>query len=373
MQFLTPDMVARIATVLGVDRNEAQSGISAAVPALLAGLTGVAAKPGGAQSLVEAVKQQSSGLNSFGKMIGGGDQSVYTQKGSQLLTSLLGNQDQSALAGAVGKFAGLGQSGGNSLLAMLAPVAMGIIGKHIGAGNLNAGSLTSLLASQSDQIGQALPAGFGKLLAGTGLLESLGGAASSAAGQAARGATAAREQTAQLAASGARTIGSAGQRAAVPNWIYWAIPLVVALGLIWYMVGQQPEQVAQQAAQPATTVRSVMVGNADVAKQLDDSLGGLRTSLQGITDIASAQAAIPKLQEAGTQVDKINGMLEKLSTDQRSTILGSVKSATASLNQAFDKALAIPGVGEVLRPSINTFRTKLADLSTQPGTVGAGR
>ena len=139
------------------------------------------------------------------------------------------------------------------------------------------------------------------------------------------------------------------------------------------MVGQQPEQLAQQAAQPATTVRSVMVGNADVAKQLDDSLGGLRTSLQGITDIASAQAAIPKLQEAGTQVDKINGMLEKLSTDQRSTILGSVKSATASLNQAFDKALAIPGVGEVLRPSINTFRTKLTELSTQSGTVGAGR
>jgi len=44
-QFLTPDMIARIASALGVDRNNTQTAIGAAVPGLLAGLTGVAAHP----------------------------------------------------------------------------------------------------------------------------------------------------------------------------------------------------------------------------------------------------------------------------------------------------------------------------------------
>ena len=42
MQYLTPDMIGRIATALGFDRNKAQSAISSAVPALLAAFNSVA-------------------------------------------------------------------------------------------------------------------------------------------------------------------------------------------------------------------------------------------------------------------------------------------------------------------------------------------
>jgi hypothetical protein len=54
MQFLTPEMIGRVATALGLDRTLVQSAINAAVPGLLAGLGGVATQPGGAQNLVEA-------------------------------------------------------------------------------------------------------------------------------------------------------------------------------------------------------------------------------------------------------------------------------------------------------------------------------
>jgi hypothetical protein len=47
MQFLTPDMIARIAAALGLRRQDAQGGVAAAVPALLATICGVATKPGG--------------------------------------------------------------------------------------------------------------------------------------------------------------------------------------------------------------------------------------------------------------------------------------------------------------------------------------
>jgi len=37
MQFLTPEMIGRVGTALGLDRNLVQSAIGAAVPGLLAG------------------------------------------------------------------------------------------------------------------------------------------------------------------------------------------------------------------------------------------------------------------------------------------------------------------------------------------------
>src|SRR5438093_7697119 len=165
MQFLTPDLIGRIAAALGLDRNDTQTGIAAAVPSLLAALGGVAAKPGGAQNLVDTIKQQSSVAENFGSMIATGNPSSFVDKGSSLLMSLLGSHDQSALAGAIGTFAGVGHSGGSSLLGMLTPLVMGLIGKQIGP-RLDVGSLSNLFASQKEQIAQALPAGMSNLLGG---------------------------------------------------------------------------------------------------------------------------------------------------------------------------------------------------------------
>ena len=89
MQFLTPDMIGRIASALGLDRNNTQTAIGAAIPGLLAGLSGVAAQPGGGQRLVDAVRQQTGALGSFANMIGASSQSTLIEKGSQILSSLL--------------------------------------------------------------------------------------------------------------------------------------------------------------------------------------------------------------------------------------------------------------------------------------------
>ena len=54
MNFLTPDMIGRLASALGLDRNDTSSAIEAGVPGLLAALTGVANRPGGPQRLADA-------------------------------------------------------------------------------------------------------------------------------------------------------------------------------------------------------------------------------------------------------------------------------------------------------------------------------
>jgi hypothetical protein len=369
MQFLTPDMIGRIAGALGLNRNDAQSGVTAVVPALLAAFSGLADKPGGAQSLVNTVKQQSGVLDNFAGMIGGNNLSSFIERGSSLLTSLLGSHDQSALTGAVARFAGLGQNKASSLLGMLTPVIMGLIGRQIGTRGVDIGSLTSLLASQKEQIAQALPNGLGELLDRTGLssgLESARRATTAAApGQFTQYTPPPRERE---RADRDATFG-------IPNWAYWALPLLALSGLLWYLLGRpaQHEQVAQEPAPPVQQSQSVTVGGVDIKNTIGDSLTDLRTSLQGITDVASARAALPKLEAARTQIDKVSNLVGQLTPDQRKVVAAVIAPAMPAINRLTDKVLEIPGVGDVLRPTIDPVKTKLADLSGQPSTVGSGR
>src|SRR6516165_10104854 len=303
MQFLTPDMVGRMAAALGFDRNKVQSAISGAVPALLAAFNDVATQPGGAQKLADAARQQTGSLENFGSMLAAGGQSSLLDKGSQLLTSLVGNQNQNALIGAISKFTGLGQGASGSLLGMLAPIVMGTIGQHQSATRaLDANGIANLFAGQKDNIAAALPSGFGRLLSGAGLLNSLGDAV--------RTATAAGSEATRAATSAARAVGQTGQRAAdaaaatSSNWLYWLVPIAAAAALLLYFAVRPTEQVVQQGMNQA---QNLAVGGIDVGKQISSSIASARTTLDGVSDVTSAQAALPKLQEVTAQIAKTGG------------------------------------------------------------------
>jgi len=310
--------------------------------------------PAERKKLVDTVRQQTGALGSFANMLGASGQSSLIEKGSQILSSLLGGRDQTALAGAISKYAGLGQNASGSLLGMLAPIVMGTIGQQQGTRSLDAGGIASLLSSQKDNIAAALPAGFANLLGGSGLLDSLGGAA--------RTATAAAGQTARVTTSAARAIGDTGQRAAAVslNWLYWLIPLLAILAVLIYLFAKPAGQVVQPSV---PTIPSLMVGGLDIGKQVTDSITNLRTTLAGITDASSAQAALPKLREVTGQIDKVDGLLGQLSPEQRKVLAGVVNPLMPSLNQLFDKVLAIPGVAELLKPTIDALRAKLTLLT----------
>ena len=407
MQFLTPDIIKRIAAALGLDRSSAQTAVSAAIPSLLAGFSGLSAQPGGAQQLTDAVSQQTGTLEGFARMLGGGNQSTFIEQGSQILSALLGSQQQGALVGAIGRFAGIGQGATQSLLGMLVPVVLGTIGQQQGTTRLDPGRIAGLLAGQKDNIAAALPSGLSKLLAGTGLLDSLGDAG--------RTATAAAEDAARASASTVRTIGGSAQRAtgaaasAANNWLYWLIPAAAVAALLIYFLARPVEQVAQQdvaagqpvtagqavtaeqaanagqqpasagqpatagqpttggqattAGQAATAGQSLMVAGLNIDKQVTDSIASLRTTLAGITDAASARAALPKLQETTAQIDKVGGLTAQLSAEQRKLLAGIVSPSLPTLNQLLEKVLAIPGVTDVLKPTIDTLKTKLAVLT----------
>lgn len=372
MQLLTPDVIGRLSGALGLDAGKTQRAIAAAVPALLAALGGVAAQPGGAQKVADAAKQQSGVLgNLAGMLSSGGGETSLAQVGSQILPSLFGAGGGGALANAVSSYAGLDKGAGSSLLGMLAPIVMGGVAQQSG-GDLSANNIANLFASQKDNIAAALPAGVKDMLGSTGLLNALGGTM--------RTATAAANQATGQAAAAAASASDAGQRVASRaastsyRWLYWLIAALVILAALYLMFNRRTPEVATQPpppapaestapAQTAPATPSLTVGGVDVGKQITDTLTGLQTAASGITDVASAQAALPKFQSAQGDIDKLSAMVGQLSAEQKTALAGIVTPMMSTLNGVFDKILAIPGVSDVLKPTIDTLKTKLAALS----------
>ena len=64
------------------------------------------------------------------------------------------------------------------------------------------------------------------------------------------------------------------------------------------------------------------------------------------------------------QIDKVDALLGQLSPEQRKLLAGMVNPLMPTLNQLFDKVLAIPGVAELLKPTIDALKVKLAALAT---------
>jgi hypothetical protein len=384
MQYLTPDRIGQIAAAFNLDSKSAQSVAEVSVPSLLAGLASLALEPGGAQKVVDAVRQHSGTLDSRANAVGGSaNQAVLADKGTQWFSALFGDQNHSALTGAVAKFCGLSQAASEALLGLFFPVVLGTISKQLGASSINTNSLTRLLASQKDYIAAALPSGFADLLRGTGLLGALSGAAgtvSAAANQASmaastatdggsRVATVVTDQAAKAGTTATCTANDARTRAdslAAPgsfNWLYWIIPALILAALIALLfASNRPEQIGQPPAK--TTTQNLMLAGVDVGKEIVGGLENLRTALQGITDADSAKAALPKLQDAKGQIDKVNGLIGQLSPQQRRILAGLVNQFMPTINPLFDKVLTIPGVAELIKPTIDGLRTTLSALTT---------
>src|SRR5258705_4243897 len=84
MQCLTPDMIAKIASALGLDRNVAQKAIAGAIPALLASFADVASTPNGARQLTNTLTQQSGSLESLKNLTGGSGPNTPGRNGSDM-------------------------------------------------------------------------------------------------------------------------------------------------------------------------------------------------------------------------------------------------------------------------------------------------
>jgi hypothetical protein len=96
---------------------------------------------------------------------------------------------------------------------------------------------------------------------------------------------------------------------------------------------------------------------------VNSTVGTLRSVLPGITDSASALAALPKLQDATAQLNEVTELATKLSPEGKGALAKLIATATPAINQLCDTALAIPGVRAIAKPPIDELRESLDTLS----------
>ena len=101
----------------------------------------------------------------------------------------------------------------------------------------------------------------------------------------------------------------------------------------------------------------------NLANQINSSVGSIRAVLPGITDAASAEAALPKLKEATAQLNEVSSRATQLSPEGKSTLIKRIVAASPTINQMCDKVLATPGAGAIAKPAIDELRGKLAALA----------
>ncbi|UGY18688.1 DUF937 domain-containing protein [Bradyrhizobium septentrionale] len=372
MQFLTPDMVAKIASVLGIDRNVAQKAIGGAIPALLAGLADVTATPQGARQLSSSLAQQQPGsLDILKSLIGGSGQNNLAETGSNMLSGLFGGGALDTIAQSIGKFAGIDGQASKSLLGMLGPVVLGTLGQQQRSAGLDTNGLASLLGSQKDQIVAAIPSGLADHLTSAGLIDR-------AAGVARSGAAAASAAGSRIAGVSERTSAEASRAAqattsaASSQLSYWLAAVAILGALAWYFFQPRTETVAElprpAAVQPGTATvglapSDLTIGGVSLTNKVNSSVGTLRSVLPTITDVASAQAAIPKLREATAQLNEVSDLAGKLSPEGKSALAKLIATAKPTINQMCDNVLAMPGVGDVAKPTIDELRRKIETLS----------
>jgi hypothetical protein len=335
LNYLTPEMIARIASALGLDKAIAGKAVTAAVPALLKSFANVAATPEGARKLSGAISQQNSGiLDTLASSIGGAGQQDIVNSGVNALGSLLGASAVPAVADALGKYVGMGQGESKSLIGLLGPAVMGVIGKEQKAQGLDATGLANLLAAQKSNINAALPSGFADALKATGL----------------------PNFTAAPQLSPAAKTSS--------SWLNWALGLLAAAAIAWWLFGNRATEVADQAKTTAGQVaENLTVDGIDLKSVVQTTLNDMTSALQTVSDEASAKTALPKLQSAMTELEKVRGLSAKLPTTGRSILATLVAAARPSIEDLFKKVLAIPGVEALAKPTVDQLRATLDDLA----------
>ncbi|HEX9984134.1 MAG TPA: DUF937 domain-containing protein [Thermoanaerobaculia bacterium] len=163
-QQLGPDTIQQLSGALGADPAATSNAVSLALPALLGGLAHNASQPQGAAALDDALNQHDGSiLDNLGGMLGGGNGAggnALGGIGGAILGHIFGGRRGSVEEG-VGKASGLDAAQIAQLMAMLAPIVMGVLGRmkqskgldanrlpevlNDGGGGLGGGSLGSIL------------------------------------------------------------------------------------------------------------------------------------------------------------------------------------------------------------------------------------
>ena len=352
---LSGEVIAKLSSLVGESEDKTKAAVGAAVPGLLSVLASLATS-GGADKLINALKQVDTGTGGgFGDVLSGQAGQV-AEKGGSLLNILLGSSALPAIISILSKFSGVAAGPLKTLLSYLAPMILATIAKQFSGKPLTSSALSSFFEEQKPNINAALPPGLS--------LANIPGFAT---------VTTAPRPVASTAPA---------ESSGLPGWL---LPLV-ALGLLgalaWYFFGNQPAQVKPVPETPVVVKEAPVVVKKEEPKpvpelvvpkaavslpdptKLGTDLTSIFTSLTdilgGVKDVPTAETAAPKLTDLTPKLDNLEILWDKLPDAAKTSISKIAVDHLGKLKELVAKVLAIPGVSEKLKPVLDIILAKLS-------------
>jgi hypothetical protein len=346
---LTGEVTSRLSSFLGASETQTKSTLGAAIPALLSALSG-AVSTGGGGKLASTINDLDPGV--LEKFTGGLSQQPgeLLAQGSGLLDSLLGGSTLAGLVSALSKFAGMDVGNLKKLLALVSPLVLGAISKQLQGRPATAQNLQSLFAEEQSSIAGALPAGLS--LAGIPGVAELGSAASNAA------------PAARQSAGAAQDAGANAMKTLLP---IAALALLALLGWQLYQ-GRQEKTPAKDVVtvtapttvnKPVLNVENPLPEAKQIAEGLTTIFSQATQTLRDVTDVETAEAALPKLTSLEGELDGLIALWKKVPAAARTPIEKMATESLGTLTKLIDQVQEIPGVGEKLSPTLESLIEKL--------------
>ena len=360
---LSGDVLGKLGGLVGASEQQAQSASSAAVPALLQIFGKLASSQKGADQLAGAMGGLDlSMLGNLAGYLGGGNASGLGRVGGDLLGSLLGGGNLTKLVGTIASFVGSQPDLMKKLLGYLAPIVLGVVAKQLG-GRPNGSSVSRLFSEQAGNISSALPRGLSLGDVGS-LLPSGSGSAHGGSSQ-----PMPRQPRAgllPLLALGALGLGyylwnqnQAPEKAAVVVTETKDGPITDRVTEVIEKKGNTIVDTVQEVI----TIDPKFLEAVKMGKSATDLFGGLTTVLKGVTDEATAKAALPKLEEFTPILEQLTTEAGKLPAEEKSAFGEFVGKNLGQLQKVIDTVMALPGVKDVLGKVVTPMVEALTKLT----------
>ncbi|KAA5541819.1 DUF937 domain-containing protein [Roseiconus nitratireducens] len=349
--------IRSLSSLIGEDETKTQSAMDLALPTILGSLLKKASTPQGTREVFEGARHvDTSILGRFGDLISGDPQNSdrLSSLAGSLLPMLLGS-NQDSLISKIAGLVGIGKGSSKTLLSALAPLLMAVLGKQVQSGDLGLSDFTQLLQGQKRYVQDALPAEMGRQL---GLAEMYDD-----------GVAKARQAAARTGTAGAET-GANLWKVLVPL----AILAVLGFG-IWKLVSQPDREIADTTPTvPAVNVPPDADATVEVNKPpsgevdwsgltdtLNESFGNVTKSIAGISDVESAQAAVPEIKQFKDKLTELG--LDTLSEQNPTQLASLMAPLVEKLRSAIETAYKIPGVEAILQPAMDGLMQRLGSYA----------
>ena len=344
---VTPVMAAKVAGAFGVPEGVVRKLMTLGLPVILASLLKRGSTAGGMDAIGAALGGMGKNpLDDLGSALAGDASKVSAAAhgGSDMISSLFGAGTAGGLAKTLAGYAGVDEKAAGPLLGLVGSAALGGLKTAADTQGLDTAGVMRLLAGQKDQINGAIPSDLGRLLSTSGLLPL------------------AADVTGTTRAS-VPPMPETSQSGGWTKWVIGALALAVLAWLATQFFGSNrvtdPVATTAPATAPAVT-DPLVVNGVNLGESVSGILNNLTGTLAGVTDAASATAAVQSLTDADTALGGLQSAVSALTGEGKTALQTLIGGALPALKTTADGLLADSAIGPILKPVLDAILAKLA-------------